>query len=113
MGNVPGCPAVTSHHLGLEQTDVFLVDKNGQLNVYWAAGGGAWNGPAKLGPAGIANPGSFVAASRQFGVTGTNFTVNHTVKVDYKFDDTGGGPTTFQSSCGHSSLTRRRPDRQE
>jgi hypothetical protein len=50
-----------------QQTDVFLFDNNGQLNVFWVNGAGAWNGPQKIGPAGIANGGSFLAVSQQFG----------------------------------------------
>ncbi|MHC5833783.1 MAG: hypothetical protein ACYT04_000000101740, partial [Nostoc sp.] len=57
---------------GSNQTDVFLVDNNGQLNLFWVVGEGVWNGPFKLGPAGIANPGSFIAASQQFGSNQTD-----------------------------------------
>jgi polygalacturonase len=49
------------------QTDVFLVDTNGQLNVFWVQGEGAWNGPVKIGPAGFAPAGLGLAASQQFG----------------------------------------------
>jgi hypothetical protein len=49
--------------------DVFLVDKNGRLNVFWVDNAGAWNGPGKIGPAGNAAPGASVAASQQFGIS--------------------------------------------
>jgi hypothetical protein len=66
----PGASLATSRQFGVtNQTDVFLIDNNGQLNVFWVDGGGSWNGPEKLGPSGIATPGACVAASQQFGVT--------------------------------------------
>jgi hypothetical protein len=51
-----------------DQTDVFFVGDNGQLHVAWVSGGGAWNGPIGLGPAGIFPSGAGVVASPQFGV---------------------------------------------
>ncbi|MHC5832914.1 MAG: hypothetical protein ACYT04_97260, partial [Nostoc sp.] len=68
----PGSFIAASQQFGANQTDVFLVDKNGQLNLFWVVGEGVWNGPFKLGPAGIANPGSFIAASQQFGANQTD-----------------------------------------
>jgi hypothetical protein len=68
----PGCALAASQQFGGNQTDVFLIDKNGQLNVFWVDNAGAWNGPEKIGPAGIAQPGSLVAASQQFGLTQTD-----------------------------------------
>ena len=59
--------AVSQQFGAPNQTDVFFIDKNGQLNVYWVQGTGAWGGPVKIGPAGLAAPGAAVAASRQFG----------------------------------------------
>jgi hypothetical protein len=64
----PGCFLAVSQQFGADnQTDVFLVDKHGQLNVYWVNKDGQWQGPGPIGPAGIANPGCFLAASQQFG----------------------------------------------
>jgi hypothetical protein len=65
----PGGYLAASQQFGLTQTDVFLVDKTGQLNVFWVDGAGAWNGPEKIGPAGYATAGAYVAASQQFGAT--------------------------------------------
>jgi uncharacterized membrane protein YccF (DUF307 family) len=56
----------------LNQTDVFVVDKNGTLNVMWVVGAGAWNGPAPLGPAGKYSPGAPIAASQQIGLSQTD-----------------------------------------
>ena len=52
------------------QTDVFFIGTNGQLNVSWVEGGGTWNGPVGLGPAGVFPPGAAVTASPQYGVNG-------------------------------------------
>jgi hypothetical protein len=80
-GNAPsGAALAVSQQFGAtNQTDVFLVDKNGQLNVFWVQGTGAWNGPQKIGPAGIAASGAFVGATRQFGAIQTDvFVINKT-----------------------------------
>ena len=64
----PGaCVAACQQFGAANQTDVFFFDKNGQLNVCWVNNAGAWGGPGKIGAAGTANPGSFLAVSRQFG----------------------------------------------
>ena len=69
-GNAPaGASIAVSQQFGANnQTDVFLIDKNGQLNVFWVNSAGPWNGPAKIGPTGLANPGAPLAASQQFGI---------------------------------------------
>jgi hypothetical protein len=71
---VPGAPLAASQQFGAKnQTDVFLVDKSGQLNLFWAEGMGDWNGPKPIGPAGIvpsakiSSKGVYVAASQHFG----------------------------------------------
>jgi hypothetical protein len=95
---VPGAPLAVSQQFGANnQTDVFLVDKTGQLNVFWVQGTGAWNGPVKIGPAGIApsasisSKGAFVAASQQFGATNQTdlFVINQTGT------NSPGWPTVF------------------
>ena len=64
-----GASVAASQQFGASnQTDVFLIDNNGQLNVFWVQNTGAWNGPLKLGPKNTAAPGAVVAASQQFGV---------------------------------------------
>jgi len=58
-----------SNQFGIpDQTDVFVVDNNGVLNVAWVNGGGNWNGPVGISPAGLFSPGAAVAASNQFGI---------------------------------------------
>ncbi len=54
MGNVPGSPLAASQQFGGDQTDVFVIDDNGQLNVSWIVGdspGGQWSGPMPIGSA--------------------------------------------------------------
>jgi len=59
---------------------VFVRENNGQLNVFWVDNSGAWGGPVKIGPKGLATPGAFVAASQQFGATNQTdlFVINET-----------------------------------
>jgi hypothetical protein len=61
----------------LNQTDVFLIDKTGTLQLFLLDVAGLWYGPEQIGPAGVApsasassdqSIGSFVVASEQFGV---------------------------------------------
>src|SRR5437588_728843 len=72
MAFIPGEFLIASQQFGLDRTDVFLVDGSGRLNVFWVAGAGGWEGPKPIGPAGIAAPGSFIAASQQFGLDQTD-----------------------------------------
>jgi hypothetical protein len=59
----------SSNQFGIsDQTDVFVVDNNGVLNVAWVVGGGAWNGPVGISPPGLFPPGAAVTASNQFGI---------------------------------------------
>jgi hypothetical protein len=92
VGNAPaGACVAASQQFVLNQTDVFLVDKNGQLNVFWVDNAGAWNGPGKIGPANIANPGGFLAASRQFGLNQTDvFLVDKNGQLNVYWVDNAG-----------------------
>jgi hypothetical protein len=49
------------------QTDVFVVDNSGQLNVFWVNGQGAWQGPQRIGNSGVFPPAAPIAVSQQFG----------------------------------------------
>jgi hypothetical protein len=65
----PGAPVAASNQFGIpNQTDVFLVDVKGALNVAWVVGGNAWNGPIPISPSGLFPLGGVVAASNQFGI---------------------------------------------
>ncbi len=63
-----------------DQTNVFVIDKNGQLNVFSVIGSGTWNGTQTIGPAGLAPSGAVVVASQQFGVPNQTdvFCINQT-----------------------------------
>jgi hypothetical protein len=83
-------PIAVSQQFGLNQTDVFLVDYTGQLDVFWATGAGAWGGPKKIGAAGLA-PMSFIAASQQFGLNQTDvFLIDKNYQLDVFWVDNAG-----------------------
>jgi hypothetical protein len=66
----PGAPLAVSQQFGAtNQTDVFVVDNSGQLNVFWVQKTGTWNGPLAIGAKGVAAAGAMLAASQQFGAT--------------------------------------------
>jgi hypothetical protein len=70
-----GAPIAVSPQFGVTtQTDVFIVDSVGALNVFWVEADGAWNGPLALSnPSGgklNVPAGSYIAATAQFGVAG-------------------------------------------
>ena len=97
----PGCPLATSQQFGCDnQTDVFAVDKNGQLNVFWVNNAGAWNGPEKIGPSTF-TPAAQLAASQQFGLTQTDvFVVDKTGSINVFWVDSAGpwqGPEKLPS----------------
>ena len=52
-----------------DQTDVFLIDKNGQLNVFSLDSNGKWGGLVKVGSQNLAPSGSPLVVSPQFGVS--------------------------------------------
>ena len=39
-----------SQQVGLNQTDVFMIDQWENLDLFWVDGGGAWNGPLVIQP---------------------------------------------------------------
>ena len=66
---VAGAAPAASRQFGANQTDVFAVDENGQLFVFFVEGNGAWHKPRTIGPTDFAIPGASVAVSQQFGTT--------------------------------------------
>jgi hypothetical protein len=73
MGSAGVCPSraavAASPQYGVDnQTDVFAIGNNGQLQVCWLGVGGGQNGIVGLGPTGVCPPGAAVAASPQYGV---------------------------------------------
>ncbi|MGC1761305.1 MAG: hypothetical protein WA742_18300 [Candidatus Cybelea sp.] len=64
----PSASVAVSQQFGCNnQTDVFVVDKDGRLNVFWVQGAGAWAGPLAISAAGFAPPESSLTACQQFG----------------------------------------------
>lgn len=63
-----GAPVAVSMQSGGNQTDVFLTDKKGTLQLFSVEGGGTWSGPQQIGPSGVTTSGAYIAASPQFGV---------------------------------------------
>lgn len=57
---------------GVNQTDVFVIDDQGALYVFWVVGGEGWHLPAEIPSAGSAPPGAPLAVSRQFGLDQTD-----------------------------------------
>jgi hypothetical protein len=79
-----GAGIAASQQVGLNQTDAFVVNKNGSLNVFWVVDAGDWF-HVPLGPAGVFPPGAPLAASQQFGLGQTDVFVvdkNGTAQCD-------------------------------
>ncbi len=62
-----GGSVATAHQGGNNQLDVFFIGEDGGLYVSWVVGGGVWQGPVRISPAGIAPKGSSVATAHQGG----------------------------------------------
>jgi hypothetical protein len=68
-----GAPLAASRQFGAhDQTDLFLFDKMGQLNVFWTHATGSLNGPVKIGPEGFASNNAQMAVSQRFGAMQTD-----------------------------------------
>jgi hypothetical protein len=102
---MPGAYIAVSEQFGLNQTDVFAVDKNGQLDVFWAAGGGAWQGPQKIG-APVFESGSYgyITAGRQVGLYQTDVFVVDASSQLKEFWAVGGGAWQGPKSIGAPGL---------
>jgi hypothetical protein len=88
VGNAPtGACVAASQQIGLNQTDVFLVDNNGQLNVFWLDNGGAWQGPLVRGnpvaapSAGLGSNSNYFFDSNCQNLTGLSVTINVTQDI--------------------------------
>ena len=96
-----GANLAASQQFGIaNQTDVFYFDNNGQLNVCWVEGVGAWKGPEKIGPAGVASAGAHLAVSQQLGAPNQTdvFIINHNGQLNVCWVDSAGawnGPETI------------------
>jgi hypothetical protein len=63
-----GAPVVVSTQSGGAQTNVFVTDKKGTVQLFSVDGGGTWSGPQQIGPPGATTSGAYIVASPQFGV---------------------------------------------
>jgi hypothetical protein len=97
-----GAPLSASRQFGgHDQTDVFLFDTTGQLNVFWARGASPLNGPVKIGPEGFAPNGAQLAAAQRFGTMQTDvFVIDKAGALSRFWVDTGGwnGPEKISES---------------
>ncbi|MGA1826827.1 M12 family metallopeptidase [Microbacterium sp.] len=62
-----GAALALAHQGGDDQLDLVFVDRNGVVSVMWVQGGGAWQGPVGLTPAGAALPRTAVTLANQGG----------------------------------------------
>jgi hypothetical protein len=84
-----------------DQTQVFLFDNHGQLNIFSADAGGKWSGPITVGPQNVAPAGSPLILSPQFGVPNQTdlFVINQS--GSQTSTDAQGWPTVFRSTDGN------------
>ena len=61
----PGAHVAGAYYPAYKQLEVFLLDKNGVLNVVWKTNNGVWNSPVSLSPFGFAPPGAPLTAVYQ------------------------------------------------
>jgi hypothetical protein len=82
-----GCSLAASQQFGLNQTDVFFMDNDGQLNVFWVDIGGAWQGPLVRGnpvaapSAGLGSNSNYFFDSNCQDLTGLSVTINVTQDI--------------------------------
>ncbi len=87
------------------QTDVYLVDKKGQLNVFSSQSGGPWTGPVAIGPDDFAAAGAPVAVSIQSGGTQTNVFVTDKKGTLQLFSINTGAAWSGPQQIGDTGVT--------
>jgi hypothetical protein len=87
------------------QTDVHLVDKKGQLNVFSAQGTGPWSGPVAIGPTDFAAAGAPVAVVMQSGGSQTNVFVTDKKGSLHLFSVDGANPWSGPQQIGEPGVT--------
>jgi hypothetical protein len=100
-------PVAVSQQFGVSagQTDVFLVDNTGMLDVFSVQGGGSWTTkPVPLSKPNTFLQGSYLAASQQIGLNQTDvFGVDADGNLDVYYVD--GGGTNWQVTEGINNGT--------
>ena len=108
LAHFGACMAVTQHAGIDNRTDLFLIDKDGQLNSFWVLGPGKWNGPEAIGPSELAHKNGSVpvAASQRFGVNNQTdvFVVDTTGQLNV-FSAVGSGKWSGPQKIGPTNLT--------
>lgn len=98
----PGAPVAAGQQIGLQQTDVFVVDKSGALTVTWFDGTN-WQSPKRISPSNTFPSGADVATTRQFDLNQTDvFAVNNNgaLTVTHVVGAENWYPTTTISPIG-------------
>jgi hypothetical protein len=99
---IPGAQLAASRQFGADQTDVFLFDTHGQLNMFSAQATLGWSGPQTIGGANVAKPGAFLAACAQANGNQTDVffvDINGRMNVaSVKGDNPWGSPQTIGPS---------------
>jgi hypothetical protein len=99
VGNAnAGSVVAASQQFGLSQTDVFLIDKNGQQNIFWV-GTAAWQGPQVRGNP-VAAPSAGLGSNSNYFINDncTNLT-GVVVAINVQSDITGSDGFGFQVNC--------------
>lgn len=105
----PGASVAASQQFGIQQTDLMVVNNSGDINVMWAVGGGAWQGPAVITSGGQYLPGAPLAMSQQFGSTQTDlFAVNRWGGLTAMWA-TGGGAWQGPIAIGSAQFGSKTP----
>jgi hypothetical protein len=98
----PGGPIAVSQQFNDNVTDVFAIDRAGQLVVFFASGGGHWSSTTGFGPTGLAHQGAALAASQHFGIPNQTdvFLIDQNSQLEYFWVDgltgTINGPQVIQ-----------------
>jgi hypothetical protein len=89
----PGSYLAVSQQFGIpDQTDVFVVGKNGAIDVSWVRGLGTWHGPLTISPLNSSLPGAGLTSSPQFGIPNQTdvFVVGDNGAIDVSWVQGGG-----------------------
>jgi len=106
LAHFGACIAATQHGGDDNRTDVFLVDKDGQLQLFWAAGSGKWNGPEQIGPINLTRAVASVTVSPRFGTKNqTDVYVVDTSGQLNVFSAVGSGAWSGPHKIGPAGLT--------
>jgi hypothetical protein len=101
-GNIP-INIATSQQFGANQADVFAIDVNGQLNIFWVHTDGSWKNK-KIGPQELFWQGTPLAVSRQANYNQTDVFVTDTAGQIWVFYVLGEGTWAGPQKIGPNGL---------